>query len=68
MKREAGFGRETKERVPKTYGLGSLKNVRKQHILRVLRLVGYDEVKAATVLEISVTELRGWMRKLGISL
>jgi len=45
----------------------SLQDMRKAHIEKVLRLAGGDIDKAAALLRISVTELRRWMTKLGIT-
>jgi transcriptional regulator with PAS, ATPase and Fis domain len=45
----------------------SLQNIRKAHIQSVLELAGGDVEAAAQLLEISVSELRRWMTKLGIA-
>ncbi|MBI4559293.1 MAG: hypothetical protein HY706_17040 [Candidatus Hydrogenedentes bacterium] len=44
----------------------SLRDKRKRHIEEVLAMTDFDMEQAAQLLEISVTELEGWISRLGI--
>ena len=64
--KHAEEGEEAHRDTTETHGPDSLDLVKKAHIERVLRMVGHDLNKAAALLEITVKELKGAMRRLGI--
>ena len=55
----------SQEDVP-AYGPNSLHQKRKEHIVRTLELTEYNYMKTAALLEISVAELKRWLKVLGI--
>lgn len=61
-----GTAREGTGCVPREHEGNSLQQFRKRHIERALDAVNHDLTEAAVVLDISVEELRHWMRKLEI--